>query len=203
MHAVRGDAAVLGVDAAHVLAEHLERVDRVAAPVHEQIRRIEVDAEIAQADRLDVAQQRDGRLLPGLEPEADAELVAMARHLVDRDAERLEAFIRHVLREEAAVGDDGRRAHLHGEIRPALERLDAGPAEFGGHEPEGDGASAEIPVRRAGHARPERRDPHALVGGALAHRMGDIRFAERHIPADDLAAAQAEIGYDVKARAVL
>ena len=58
-------------------AEELHRVTGVGLAVQQQVSRVQVAPQILGADHLDRAQERDGRLLAGLEPELDPQRLAV------------------------------------------------------------------------------------------------------------------------------
>ena len=63
----RGPLGVLAVDAAHVAADFLQGLDRLARAVEDHVGRVEVDEQVVALDVADEPQQRVGRLLAGLQ----------------------------------------------------------------------------------------------------------------------------------------
>ena len=112
------------MEIADIAAEHLQGVHRVALAVHEQVGRVKVDAQVAGVDFLDDAEQDDGRLLAGLEPESQAALLAVDSDFADGVNDWWVFRVSHVFGDEAAVRDDGRCANHAGKVSAALCRLD-------------------------------------------------------------------------------
>ena len=181
---------------ADVLTAYLEQVDGVAAAVQDQIGGVEVDAHVGQSGILDGAEQRERRLLPGLEPEAETELLAVFRHVVD-GTEHLDVLrIERVFRDEAAVRDDRGRAEPTGEVGAALEFRHAAFAEVLRHQPAGGGSVELVPDDLAGIAGPEGGDADARRLGVAPYLPRQILRQQIHVPVLQLAGLDAVIRHD-------
>ena len=149
------------MNVADVLAENFQCVDRIAFAVHQQIRGIEIDAEIAEAELFNDAEDDDRRLLPRLEPESQTKLLAVTCHVVDGCQHARIQRIGHVFRNEAAMRDDGGHADHLREIRAFLQVVDTAFTHLFGHDAQRDGPFREIPADNAAIARPQRAWLHA------------------------------------------
>ena len=71
------------MDAADVLADHLERLDRFAATVEDHVGRVEVDEQVVSIDIREKLEQRIGRFLPRFQVERLAVAGTVTARLAD------------------------------------------------------------------------------------------------------------------------
>src|SRR5690606_33810738 len=131
-------------------AEDVEGVDGVAATVEDEVGGVEVDAEVRQVDVFHGAEEGGGGFLAGLEPEAEAEVVAVAGDLVQGVDDAGVVRVVHVFGDEAGVGGDGGDAEFGGEVGTFLQGGEAFGAPLSGDDADGGGAVHEVPLSGAG-----------------------------------------------------
>jgi len=162
------------MEIADIAAEHLQGVHRVALAVHEQVGRVKVDAQVAGVDFLDDAEQDDGRLLAGLEPESQAALLAVDSDFADGVNDWWVFRVSHVFGDEAAVRDDGRCANHAGKVSAALQVDQPLGAILRGHQSKRSRAFREIPLGRRAVASPESADVNAGTFTLLDNRSRHV-----------------------------
>src|SRR3984957_11193786 len=144
---VGGPAAILGMDAAHMGTEDVDRIHRVGLAVEEEVGGIEADAEVGHGYIVYGAGHRGGCFLAGFHEEVLAVGLAMFGHGADGfDGLRVEG-IAGVFWDEAAVGLYLGNADLLGEVGNLAEGVDARGAGFGGHHADGGWSLHEVPFQ--------------------------------------------------------
>ena len=125
------------MDAADVLADLSQRLDRLARPVEDHVGRIEVDEQVVALHVADELQQRVGRFLSGFQVQRLTVLLGViaqvARDGDDLLIERLAGVVRH----EAQVQGDDRAAEQLGEVGDLLHLRQSRRARFRRHEAHG------------------------------------------------------------------
>ena len=147
--------AVFHMQIADIFPEYVERIERIAFSVKNDICGVKVDSEIRQGEVFDRAQKRDRCLLTGFKPESESELPAVFRDFSER-VKHLHVKMRfRRFRDKAAVGDNCRSADPGCEIRSRLEIRDASfPCVFG-NDAHGVRAVDQIPDHGSGVTCPK------------------------------------------------
>ena len=109
--------AILGVEIADIGSENIECVYRIGFAVQDEIRGVEIDAEIVTVHRLKTAQESHGCFLPCLKKQMLSVFPAVQRDSAHSVAEALIFRVARILRNKPHMGDDVRNAERRGKVR--------------------------------------------------------------------------------------
>ena len=135
-------AAVLGVDAAHVRAEDVDRVDRICLAVEDEVGGVEADGEVGHGHVANHARHGGRRLLAGFHQEVlPVALAVLGDGANGFDGAGIES-VGGIFGNEAAVGLDLGYAEQLGEVGDLAQSVDASGAGCRRHEADGGRAAA-------------------------------------------------------------
>jgi hypothetical protein len=181
---VRGEQAVFCVHAADVGADDIQRVDRIALAVEDEIRGIEVDADVAGTNVLNEAEQGDGALLAGFAVQPEAGLPRVFGDFADGgDGLGIERVARE-FGDETDVSLKRGDTRVGSNVEGEFERVDAGAAGAGRDKADGGWAFGEVPHHRAGAEFHDGRGFHPVTSeggfqgsGVVTGKAGNANLA--------------------------
>ena len=172
--------------AAHIFAEHIQCIHRIALAVEHQVRGIQVDEQVAGIDRFKQSQQDNRCLLARFKEQVLSRTLEAHCQIFHGSHHARPCRICHVLRDKAHVGDNIRNSQTLC-IRSAVQDiLNAFCPECDRNEAQGLRTFGKIPAFRADPAAPESRDLDIKFLRQLADFPGIFLGPVPGIPAHQL-----------------
>jgi len=165
---------------AHILPNHIERRHRIAFPIQNQIRRIQIHAHIVQPHILNRPQQRHRRLLPRLHQERLPIRPAITRHFVNRLYSLPIKRLIRILWNKSAVRMHRLYPAKLCQIRRSLQRIHPRRPRLRWHQPNRQRPLIKIPNHLAFAQRHCRRRFHSILRQRRLQRLSQTRRRHPH-----------------------
>ncbi len=164
----------------------IQGIGRIGLAIHEQVRRVQIDAQVTGPYILDGSQQGHRRLLAGLKPKAQAMPLAVGGDGLEGLDQAGVKGIRRALGDEPHMGGDTWRPDMVGEIGPLFEdRQPHRPARLRGQANRARSLD-EIPNVAARHARPEGGNLHSFICARRPEAVPNRLSQPVRVPTDHL-----------------
>ena len=181
------------MDVPHIRADGVKCIDRIGLAVHDEIRRIEIDAQIVKTNIRDRPKQRHRRLLPGFEEEILPVLPAVPGNILHCSKNPRVIRIMRIFRHIANMRDKVRHAEFLCKVGALLQHLHPLETVRRRHQSQRLLSVIEIPGAGPFPAAPEGGNNGFIVCSGLKDLpCFFLIIHDTAVPADDLAAADPE-----------